>query len=192
MRKMMLVPALAVVAGCAPLLGGCGDSHPIAAESSAIGSSAPPTIAPPASVPVYTPSSHAFVLVAAGSLAASPEASQMCNIDAIDNAPAGSKPLSHGGSALFAGWAASGGGTAVPGSVAIVLQGAQDYQVEAPTGARRLDVASANHKPALANSGYVVRANLSAVAPGDYKVELRYATGGKVWLCAPGKRITIQ
>jgi hypothetical protein len=133
-----------------------------------------------------------FGLMKADELAASTKTSQTCNLDAIDGAPVGREPLHRDGSALFAGWAGAGDGSAVPATVTIVLRGAQDFGVKSPTGAPRPDVASANRKPALANSGYVVKADLSAVAPGDYRVELRYAAGGKVWLCAPGKRIAIR
>lgn len=188
MRKTILVSVAGAAAGLALLLAGCGDSHPIAAPSSAEVASAPVGSAAAA----YIPTKGVFTVAAGGVLSQSFESSGKCNLDAIDGAPVGSKPLPHSGSVLFAGWAGTNNGAAVPAAVTIVLHGAQDYAVQASTGAPRPDVAAANHMPVLANSGYAVKASIAAVAAGNYKVELRFKAAGKMWRCESAYAVTIE
>lgn len=188
MRKTVLISVAGLAAGLALLLAGCGDSHPIAAPSSAGVAAAP--VGPAAAA--YVPTAGVFTVAAGDVLSQPSEPSGKCNLDAVDGAPVDKKPLPHGGSALFAGWAGANDGAAVPAAVTIVLHGAQDFAVQATTGAPRPDVAAANHMPALANSGYAVKASLAAVAAGSYKVELRFKAGGKSWRCESTYAVTVR
>lgn len=187
MSKTVPVPVACFAAVLALLLSGCGDSHPIAAPAS-------PVAAPPSgsTAAAYVPTTGVFTVAAGDVLSQPSEPSGKCNLDAIDGAPVGSKPLRRGGSALFAGWAGTNDGAAVPAEVTIVLHGAQDFAVQATTGAPRPDVAAANHVPALANSGYAVKANLAAVVAGSYKVELRFKAAGKTWRCESTYAVKVE
>lgn len=198
MRKTVLAPIAGLSAGLMLLLAGCGDSHPIATPTSATVAAEPARSAavagatPGRAAAAYVPATGAFAVAAEDVLSQPSEPSGKCNLDAVAGAPAGSKPLPHGGSALFAGWAGANDGAAVPAAVTIVLYGAQNFAVQASTGAPRPDVAAANHMPALANSGYAVNANMAAVTAGSYKVELRFKAEGKVWRCESTHAVTVE
>lgn len=179
-RFSIRVTAVAVIL----LLAGCGDSHPIPVASGASSSSS--------STPPAVPAESAFAAIDAKNLDRSAEVTENCNLDTIDGAPAGSKPLSRDKAALFAGWAANGDDSAVPGVVEIVLHGAKDFAVRSATGMPRQDVASANHAPALAASGYQVKTDLSAVVPGDYRVVLLYRTAGRSLRCNVAAKLTVR
>jgi len=179
MRKATPTPVTGIAVGLALLLAGCGDSHPISAPSSSGVVAAPAGSAAAA----YVPAKGAFAVVTPDMLPRSYEPSGKCNLDAIDGAPVGSKPLPRDSSVLFAGWAGANDGSAVPTEVTIVLHGAQNFAIRASTGAPRPDVAAANHMPALANSGYAINASMAAVSSGSYGVELHFKAGGKAWRC---------
>lgn len=198
MRKIILAMIVGLVSGLVSLLAGCGDSHPIATPSSAAvaaasaGSAAAAGAKAGSAAPAYVPARGAFAVAAKDMLSQPSEPSGKCNLDAIDGAPVGTNPLSRGASALFAGWAGANNGAAVPATVTIVLHGAQDFAVQASTGAPRPDVAAANHMLALANSGYAIKASIAAVAAGNYKVELRFKAEGKMWRCESTYAVTIE
>jgi hypothetical protein len=181
-RKAILMKAAALAAGAALLLAGCGDSHPIAEP--AAGNATPGR--------AYAAPSGEFAPVKAGGLPKAAMASGKCNLDTINGMAPDSKPLSHGQPALFAGWAASNDGKNVPQTIAIVLRGQKDFLVQTPTGAPRPDVVSANGEPGLANSGYMVEVDLSAVPSGSYTVELHYSAGGKAWRCESTHAVTVE
>lgn len=185
MRRIFLMQAAVLATGAALSLAGCGDSHPVPASGS-------DQSAPAAPAQAYAPSSGEFVPASADVFSKSAEPSGKCNLDAINGTAPGSKPLPHGQRALFAGWAASNDGKTVPQIIAIVLRGTRDFEVQTPAGAARPDVASANGEPGLANAGYAIRAGLSAVAPGNYTVELHYTAGGKAWRCESTHAVTVQ
>lgn len=183
----------AVVVGAALLLAGCGDSHPLPESSVGSGQidAAPSSAVPAASTPAPAPTTGAFAMLAAPATT-SAATTASCNLDAVEGVPLGAKPLARGGSALFAGWAAASSGAAVPSTVTIVLTGAHAYAVAAPTGAPRPDVAKAQGKPELAMSGYQVKADMSEVETGTYKVELRYDASGKAWRCTTAHSLRVQ
>lgn len=168
-----------VVSACVlalPLVG-CGNSTPI----------------PPASAPAsaYAPSTGAFVAVVASS-SGDALAVNTCNLDAVNDKPAGSESLPHASTATFSGWAAGTQMDSVPASVRLLLKGARDYTVDAATGMPRPDVAKANKHPAWAAAGYSVQADLSAVAPGTYTPVLEFSLDGKRMQCATQHKLTIQ
>lgn len=181
MRKLVgFAVGFVVVAGVA-MLSGCGDSHPLPAAST-------PDNSATASHGVFTGTFAAAEPRASGNVVATGN----CSLDAIDGTSAVGKTLPHGGAALFAGWAASADATAVPAAVEIELRGSSDFEVQAPTGTPRSDVAEAMHQSALMDSGYAIRADLSAVPAGSYKVALRYEIGGKVLRCETPHSVTIR
>lgn len=168
----MIMPTCALML----VLAGCGDSTPLSSDTSA-GS--------------YTPSTGAFAAISAPS-SRNIATVNTCNLDAVDDKPAGSGPLQHGSVATFAGWAADAGSGSVPVGVQVVLKGAHDYAVNAATGAPRPDVASASNRPGWATAGYSVKADLSAVAPGTYTPVLEFGIGGKSLRCTTPHPLTIQ
>lgn len=155
---------------------GCGDSTPLPADA--------------ASTSNYTPSTGTFAAIPASS---SGKASTVntCNLDAVNDKPAGSDSLPHASTATFSGWAA-GDSDHVPAGVQLVLKGTQDYAVNAATGMPRPDVASANKQPGWAGAGYSVKADLSAVTPGSYTPVLEFSVDGKPVQCVIQHKLTIR
>jgi hypothetical protein len=158
-------------------LAGCGDSVPLPAGS-----------APTAS---YTPPTGTFAAVPASS-SGNALVVTTCNLDAVNDKPAGDESLPHATAATFAGWAAGAQTDNVPASVQLLLKGTQDYAVDAATGMPRPDVAKANNHDGWAAAGYAVKADMSAVAPGTYTPVLKFSVKGKLMLCATQHKLTIQ
>ncbi|MER3547245.1 MAG: hypothetical protein C4338_06430 [Rhodanobacteraceae bacterium] len=169
-------------------LAGCGDSTPIpAAPSSA------PAPAATSRSPNAAALAAAFAPLPAGEIDKASRADPDCNLDVVDGKPAGSVPLARGSSPVFSGWAADGASKSVPPTITLVLKGAQDFAVQAATGAPpREDVAAITKVPAFRASGYAIKADLSAVPAGQYSIVILEQAGGKRISCTPGKRVTIQ
>ena len=183
---MRMIPTMAVsitLCALALSLAACGNSTPLPAASGGSDSGV--------AASAYTPSSGAFAVVQ--NLSSKDVTTvDSCNVDAVNDKPAGSEPLRHDSVATFAGWGAGPQPDAVPAGLQLVLVGAQDYVVNAATGMPRPDVANANSHPAWSTSGYSVKADLSAVAPGDYTPVLRFSVGGKQVQCPTQHKLTIQ
>ncbi|HKU78840.1 MAG TPA: hypothetical protein VJQ42_03265 [Rhodanobacteraceae bacterium] len=177
MQRTSTVTTIILLGVLVLVLAGCGDSTPLPADA--------------ASTSNYTPSTGSFAAVPASS-SGKALAVNTCNLDAVNDKPAGSESLPHASTATFSGWAASGGSDHVPANVQLVLKGAQDYAVNAATGMPRPDVASANKQPGWAGAGYSVKADLSAVAPGSYTPVLEFNVDGKPAQCATQHKLTIQ
>jgi len=158
------------------VLAGCGDSTPLPADV--------------ASTSDYTQSTGTFAAIPASS-SGKGSTVNTCNLDAVNDKPAGSESLPHASTATFSGWAAGDPGH-VPAGVQLVLKGTQDYAVNAATGMPRPDVASANKQPGWAGAGYSVKADLSAVAPGSYTPVLEFSVDGKPVQCATPHKLTVQ
>lgn len=169
-RVAGLVPAW----GIALALVGCGKAPPPAATASSD----------------YAPSTGTFARI--GALEHGAAAVDTCNLDAVDDKPVGSVPVPHESVATFSGWAADGSANTVPPGVQLVLKGAQNYAINVAVGAPRPDVAEASKRPGWTNSGYVVKANLSAVAPGTYTPVLLFSAGGRPVQCATKHPLVIQ
>lgn len=183
MRFSIIVPTLALTSSLALALAGCGNSTPLPAASSSASTGAAGS--------AYTPSTATFATIPASQLQQGTTVTS-CNVDTVNDKPAGSEPLPHAGTATFTGWAADGDAGKVPAGVQLVLKGTQDYAVNAATGMSRPDVAAANHKPALTSAGFSVNADLSAVAPGQYSVVLLFSASGKHFQCATPHKLTVQ
>ena len=174
-------------------LSGCGNSTPEPAAPP-VSSNAPavavaPSPAPVAAVPA-SPAQGAFATLSAQVASAAARNGPDCNLDAIDGKPPGL--IARTSRPLFLGWAADSATKSVPPSVMLVLKGAQDFAVQAPTGYPRNDVAQATKQPAFARSGFSVQADLAAVTPGQYSVTILEPVGGQTIACSPGKQITVQ
>ncbi len=155
----------------------CGDSTPLLAGSAPTGN--------------YSPSMGAFAATPASSSGIALVVTT-CNLDAVNDKPAGDEPLRHASTATFSGWAAGAQTDNVPASVQLLLKGTQNYAVDAATGMPRPDVAKANSRPGWAAAGYSVKADMSAVAPGTYTPVLEFSVKGKPMLCATQHKLTIQ
>lgn len=173
----MIIPACVSVLA----LTGCGNSTPLPAS----GEPGVPTASN------YTPSTGAFAAISALP-SQGVTTVDTCNLDAVNDKPAGSEPVQHGSVVTFSGWAADAVANTVPASVQLVLKGAQDYAVDAATGAPRPDVAKANNRPKWAAAGYSVKADLSAVAPGTYTPLLAFDVDGKPVQCPTSHQLTVQ
>jgi hypothetical protein len=165
------------------MLAGCGDSVPLPpGASNDAGGSLKAT---------YTPSIGAFTAFTAAS--SQPTAVvTTCSLDAVNDQPAGSAPVSHASTATFTGWVADSGSGAVPSKVQLVLRGVQSYVVTAATGMSRPDVAKADGRPAWVSSGYSVKADLSAVPSGTYKPVLQFDVKGKYLQCPSPHPVVVQ
>lgn len=188
MRVSAITLELVSVGVLAAALAACGNSTPL--PSSGPASSASAAVSGPAAA--YTPSSGAFAAVPASALQGRAPTSS-CNLDAVNGQPVGGAPLPQASTAMFAGWAADAEDKAVPANVQLVLHGDHaDYGVEAATGMPRPDVASANKLSVLATSGYEVRADLAAVAPGTYTPVLEFDVVGKRLTCTTQAKVTVE
>lgn len=183
MRSISTVAMSIGLTAFALSLASCGDSTPLPASNGHSGEEV--------AAGTYAPSSAAFVVAAKLSSGGVTKV-QTCNLDAVDDKPAGSEALRHDSAATFAGWAAGPQPDTIPASVKLVLTGAQDYVVDAATGMPRPDVVNANGHSAWVTSGYSVKADLSAVAPGQYTPVLRFSAGGKQMQCATQHTLTVQ
>lgn len=177
MRRVPIIAMSILLSVAVLFFTGCGDSTPLPAGTA-------PTSA-------YTPSTGAFAVIQ-NLPSKGVTTINSCNLDAVNDKPAGSEPMRHDSAATFAGWGAGSQPDAVPANLQLVLVGAKDYVVNAATGMLRPDVAKANSHPAWNTSGYSVKADLSAVAPGDYTPVLRFSVGGKQMRCPTRHRLTVQ
>lgn len=177
MQRTSTVVTIILPCVLALVLAGCGDSTPLPAAGTSTSN--------------YTPSTGTFATISASS-SSDALTVNTCNLDAVNDKPAGSESLPHASTATFAGWAASGGSDHVPADVRLVLKGARDYAVNAATGMPRPDVANANKRPGWAAAGYSVTADLSAVAPGGYTPVLEFSIDGKPMRCVTQRKLTIQ
>ncbi len=181
MRMISIVAGSISIALVALALAGCGNSTPLPADS-----------APDAPVSGnYTPSTGAFAAIPDKS-SGNAVSVNSCNLDAVNDKPAGSEPLARDSTAVFAGWAAGAGTDSVPAGVQLVLKGVRDYAVDAATGFPRPDVAKANNHAGWTAAGYAVNADLSAVASGTYTPVLEFSVDGKPMQCATQHKLMVQ
>lgn len=176
MQRISAAATILAVCTCMLALAGCGDSTPLPADD--------------ISATNYTPSTGTFAEVPDSS--GNALAIDTCNLDAVNDKPAGSDPLPHESTATFSGWAADAKSGGVPAGLRLVLKGAQDYAVNVATGFPRPDVAKANNHAGWASAGYVVKADLSSVAPGTYTPMLEFSMGGKPMRCVTQRKLIIQ
>lgn len=181
MRKTFAAAGAVSIALVALALAGCGNSASGGADASAVAAAAAG----------YTPSAGAFAAVPAPA-SDGVAAVDTCNLDAVNDKPAGSVPLPHDSTATFTGWVADAASGKVPPGVQLVLQGAKSYAVNAATGLPRPDVVAATRLPSSVNPGYSVHADLSAVTPGTYTPVLEFSVGGKHFECSTTHVLTIQ
>lgn len=187
MRLSPAIPAFVVLIPLA--LAGCGNStssSPPPALPHSAGSASAQVAAP------LAPLRGAFVEMPSRRLQQAMRTTTNCNLDAVDDKPAGVMPVPRAGSATFAGWAGDDKTGTVPDKLDLVLTGQQDYAVETDTGVPRPDVAKAQNVPAFATSGYAVQADLSAVAAGKYGVTLLYSADGQVLRCTTHVELSVR
>lgn len=178
MRKPFSAARSASIFVAVLLLAGCGRSSTDASNGDAVAND-------------YRPSAGAFAAVPAPA-SDGVAAVNTCNLDAVNDKPAGSAPLPHDSTATFTGWVADTASGKVPPGVQLVLKGAKSYAVNAATGLPRPDVVAASRLPSSVTPGYSVHADLSAVAPGTYTPVLEFSVGGKHFECTTAHALTIQ
>lgn len=148
----------------------------------------PPAAADAATAPASAPAAVSLSAWS-GSLEGLGE-SQLCAMDAANGLPAtdGAFALQTGQPASFEGWAAMTN-LDNPGAVNIILDGAQDFKINASTGVSREDVATAYNSPRLALAGFKAEIADLAVPAGQYQIVIEHAEAGASWICRPNLRI---
>lgn len=161
MNKMiLLVPAIAA----SLLVAGCGADAPPAPAADAV----PAPAADAATAASVPPANDA--VASAYEIPTGMAAGGHCALDAVNGTRAEVVTVAAGGPVMFGGWVADSG-MQVPGNALLVLgNGADSYAAPLVAGAPRPDVAQALGSEALANAGFNLQADLSAVAPGRYEL----------------------
>jgi hypothetical protein len=80
----------------------------------------------------------------------------------------------------------------VPPTIRLLLVGKKVYELGAPTGFDRSDVAISMKAPAFARAGYESDAAFDDVDPGDYQVIAVQTEGGRALACPTGQTITVE
>lgn len=107
----------------------------------------------------------------------------LCSLDAINGNRAINAVFNAavGQGSTFEGWASTVD-TRDPGNIAIVLDGATDFQVTGSTGVARSDVASA-FGAGLANAGFKIELAELNLPPGQYAVHIRSVNTPVSFVC---------
>ncbi len=115
-----------------------------------------------------------------------------CSVDQVSGSQVtDSASIKKGADVTVMGWS-SDEKLNTPAQVTLVLEGAQMYGATIPTGLPRPDVAKALGSEALANSGFAASIDISAAAPGDYKVMLLVQASDGSQLCDTTRHWTIS
>jgi hypothetical protein len=80
----------------------------------------------------------------------------------------------------------------VPPTIRILLIGKKVYEISAPTGFDRSDVATNLKVPAFARAGYESDAAFDDVDPGDYQIIAVQTAGSQSLACPTGQTITVE
>jgi hypothetical protein len=80
----------------------------------------------------------------------------------------------------------------VPPTIRLLLVGKKVYEIGAPTGFDRSDVATSMKMPAFARAGYESDAAFDDVDPGDYQVIAIQTATGQSLACPTGQTITVE
>lgn len=135
---------------------------------------------------------NVFAEVPAGMFLHATPSSTSCSLDVVNLNAAQGAAIDHIGLASFDGWVGDAATGKVPARISLVLDGVQDFHVQASTGGNRPDVAAARHNPAFMLSGFHVDAYLAGVPVGDYQVMLYYQIKGKTMVCPTNDTVSVQ
>lgn len=114
-----------------------------------------------------------------------------CSLDIVNNQTAqDTNPIEDKTKVKLAGWAGNVTKGTSPQEVWIELNGVNTAYLKAATKIKRPDVAAFFNKPGLVDTGWEVYADLSGLAPGNYKVQI-IMLEGRAGLISDTKR-TIQ
>lgn len=124
-------------------------------------------------------------------------ASGWCNIDKVGGAlfPDGTATIADPAGFQLEGWLGDKGSMSRPEGAMLRLDaadGAHSWAIGIGPAVSRQDVAKHFQAPGLANSGFLLSADLSALPPGEYALSLRYPSGNSVISCDKGRRISIH
>lgn len=115
-----------------------------------------------------------------------------CSVDLVNDTAAQHAAVDHQGSASFKGWVGDKASGKVPATFWLVLDGTQDFYVQAHTGGDRPDVAAVLHNPDFARSGFQVNAYLPGIPVGDYGITIYYRIEGKEMVCPTHITVSVQ
>jgi hypothetical protein len=124
-------------------------------------------------------------------------ASGWCNIDKVGGTlfPDGTATIADPAAFQLEGWLGDKGSMSRPEGAMLRLDaadGAHSWVIGIGPAVSRQDVAKHFQAPGLANSGFLLSADLSALPPGEYSLSLRYPSGNSVISCDKGRRISIH
>ncbi len=115
-----------------------------------------------------------------------------CSVDQVSGSQVtDSTSIKKGADVTFIGWS-SDEKLNTPAQVTLVLDGAQMYGATMPTGQPRPDVSKFLGSEGLANSGFSAPIDISAAAPGDYKVMVLVQASDGSQLCNTTRHLTIS
>lgn len=120
----------------------------------------------------------------AGAIVAAKPTGQPCSFDSDPHVTPG-KPQ------VFKGWLL-GPSRKPAGAFTLVMQGSQTFGIQSTTGATRPDVGKYLGEPALAAAGFRFTGTLTAIPPGNYKVELLITRGSEAYVCDTGKVLIVD
>jgi hypothetical protein len=89
------------------------------------------------------------------------------------------------------GWSADTKTSVAPGPVFVEFDGPVKLYVAAQRGLKRPDVAGAFNNPVLQDAGWEANADLSAAAPGEYKIRVIEVNGATATICDPHSALVI-
>ena len=145
-------------------------------------------VAAPAPAPVYARATTVRPAAIQSTLSL-PDA---CALDAVNDQTAKVVSISDKAKIKLAGWAGNVPAGTSPKQIVVEFEGPSKIYVPAAHGIKRPDVAGHFKKPGLADTGWVVHADLSEVAAGTYKVRIIQVEGQSGLVCDSNKSIVIK
>ncbi len=120
-------------------------------------------------------------------------ASTACSLDVI-NGEKGALVRVKRGTATFLGWAADSGTNTAPAELQVVLKNNEGVSHAFGESQRfeRPDVVKAYRQDGFLKSGFAIKADTSALAPGAYGVALKMIEGNRVVVCSIKKNVVIE
>lgn len=189
---MNLLKSLFVLCGSA-LLASCGDSTPVNPAPQTPSAAAEGQVASAAAASTPAPEQSQLVLAPFGGSLENVTSSDDCALDGVDGTRGDAYSLYHTKRAQLSGWAADRKLSMPPNVAQLILQGSSSFSADLPINQPRPDVAKALGKAEFAYVGYNASLDLSAVAPGNYRLVITYPGPGQagVIACSPKTAIRV-
>ena len=185
---MNLLKGLFVLCGSA-VLASCGDSTPVSPAPQT-----PPVATEGQAAPAAAdaaPAQAQLVLTPFGGSLENVTASDDCSLDVVDGTRSDAYSLDHAKRAQLSGWVADRKLSVPPNAAQLILHGSSSFSADLPINQPRPDVATALGKSEFARAGYNASLDLSAVAPGNYRLVITYPGQAGMIACSPKMAIKV-